>query len=148
MSYKIQFFAGSDTTPGGGHAVVLIRCDSKCLTFMNSWGTGWGDNGFFRIKDQSVLNDMKFYDVYWTLKDLKASEKQAYKEQGAERGRELLQTFPSLQDLFYKCPKCSDTSEVVQYSGNLIEAKCPKCHQKFKPTNRDILYSLYYRNMK
>ena len=73
---------------------------------MNSRGTGWGDNGFFRIKDQLVLNKMKFYDVYWELQDLTPSEKQAYKKQGAERWQKLLQTYPSLQDLPYKCPNC------------------------------------------
>ena len=124
--------------------MVLIRCDSKCLTFMNSWGTDWGDNGFFRIKDQSVLNKMKFYDVYWESTDLKQSEKLAYKNQGAKRVQEHLTRY---QDLPYKCPNCNSTSNFSQYQGNLFEAKCPKCHQIFKPTNRGLLHSLYYSHM-
>ena len=66
--------------------MVLIRCDSKCHTFRIHGALIGMTMVFFRIKDQSVLNDMMFYDVYWKLKDLKASEKQAYKEQGAKRG--------------------------------------------------------------
>ncbi|CAB4015138.1 uncharacterized protein LOC113681283 [Paramuricea clavata] len=33
-----------------GHAVVLTSYNSKCLTLMNSWGSSWGDMGFFRVK--------------------------------------------------------------------------------------------------
>ena len=62
---------------------------------MNSWGQGFADGGFFRVKDQSVLNDTKFYDVYWTRNDLKPSEIEAYKKEGIKRSKELLQTFPA-----------------------------------------------------
>lgn len=129
----------------GGHAVVLIRCDPDCLTFMNSWGQQFADGGFFRVKDQTVLNATTFYDIYWTLNDLTLNEKQAYKREGAIRGQELLQTFPSLQDVCFACPKCNRTSCVGEYSGHLLEAECPKCHRRFKPTNQEILCSLHNR---
>ena len=128
-----------ETTNPGGHAVVLIRCDPDCLTLMNSWGEKWGDGGFFRVKDQSVLNEMEFYDVYWTLDDLTDSEKQAYKIEGTRKAKELLEVFPSLSDIVYQCPKCNCSSKVVEYSGNLLEAECPKCHKISKPTNENIL---------
>ena len=128
--------------------MVLIRCDPECLTFMNSWGQDFADGGFFRVKDQTVLNDMRFFDVYWTLNDLTPGEKQAYEREGARRGQELLETFPSLQSLSYECPKCNQNSKLGEYSGHLLQAKCPKCHQKFQPTNEGILQSLYYSNMK
>ena len=135
------------TAEAGGHAVVLIRCDPDCLTFMNSWGTDWADGGFFRVKDQSVLNEMEFYDVYWTEDDLTDSEKQAYKIEGTRKAKQILEEFPSLKDVYVQCPKCKRDSKVDEFSGNLLEAECPKCHQKFKPTARDILQSLYFRNM-
>ena len=81
--------------------MVLIGCDPNYLTFMNSWGQGFGDGGFFRVEDQSVLIDMKFYDVYWTLNDLKQSEVKAYERESIKRGKELSQTFPSIRDLSY-----------------------------------------------
>ena len=38
---------------------------------MNSCGTDWGDDGFFKIENEDVLRSelwqMKFFDVYWTL---------------------------------------------------------------------------------
>ena len=136
-------YTGGSQTELGGHAVVLIGCDPNCLTFMNSWGQGFADGGFFRVKDQSVLNDTKFYDVYWNLSDLKQSEIEAYERESAKRGKELSQTFPSVQDLSYKCPKCNQNSRVGEFSGHVLEAKCPKCHQKFKPTNKEIMQSLY-----
>ena len=115
---------------------------------MNSWGQNFADGGFFRVKDQAVLNDMRFFDVYWTLKDLTPNEIEAYKREGAKRGQELLQTYPSLQDLFYECPKCNQNSYLSEYSGHLLQAECPKCHQTFEPTNEGILHSLYISNMK
>ena len=127
--------------------MVLIRCDPKCLTFMNSWGGKFADGGFFRVKDQYVLNDTSFYDVFWTEDDLKPSEKRAYEKKCTERARHLMQTFPSVQDLTYKCPQCNRHSKVSEFSGNILEAKCPICQQNFKPTNAEILQTLYTRNI-
>ena len=131
----------------GGHAVVLIRCDPNCLTFMNSWGQEFADSGFFRVKDQKVLNDTTFFDVYWTEDDLEESEKLAYKKSCTERAKQVSRIFTSTQDLPYKCPKCDERSRVSEFSGNIIEAECPKCHEKFKPTGAGILHALYTRNM-
>lgn len=130
----------------GGHAVVLTRCDPECLTFMNSWGDKFGDGGFFRVEDQNVLNDTKFFDVYWTLADLKPSEKQAYERKCTERAQQLSRTFPSIQELPYECPKCKQNSKVGEFLGHILEAKCPKCSQTFTPNNKEILQSLYTRN--
>ena len=123
-------FTGKALTVLGGHAVVLTRCDSKCLTFVNSWGSDFADEGFFRVEDSLVLQDMFFYDVYWKPEDLTLEEKQAFKMEGTTSGQELLQTFPSLQHLPYKCPECKRISEVVEYYGTL---KCRQCHENFVP---------------
>ena len=127
--------------------MVLTRCDSNCLTFMNSWGTDFADEGFFRVEDSSVLRDMFFYDVYWEKKDLTWIERVFFKMEGTRRGSELVQTFPSLQDLPYQCPECKRISKVVEYYGNLLVAGCPKCHKNFVPKNEHLLESLYIRNM-
>lgn len=123
--------------------MVLVGCAPECLTFMNSWGQGFADGGFFRVENQSVLNDTKFYDVYWTENDMKRSEKEAFKREGTKRAKELLQTFPCIQDLSYECPKCNRKSKVGEFSGHILEAECPKCRQNFKPTNKELMQSLY-----
>ena len=120
--------------------MVLIGCDPNCLRFMNSWGQGFADGGFFRVEDQSVLNDTTFFDVYWTRNDLKQSEIEAYERECIKRSKELLQR---VEDLFYQCPKCNRKSRVGEFSGHILEAECPKCHQKFKPTIKEIMQSLY-----
>jgi hypothetical protein len=33
----------------GGHAVLLVGYDDRGFLVKNSWGTGWGDGGYFRI---------------------------------------------------------------------------------------------------
>ena len=123
--------------------MVLIRCDPNCLTFMNSWGTDFANKGFFKVKDQNVLNNTTFFDVYWTEDDLTESEKEAFKREGTKRAQEIQETFPSIQELFYECPICHQISMVGGFTGHILEAKCPKCHKKFKPTNKDILRCLY-----
>ena len=132
-------YAGGGPEPKG-HAVVLTGCNSNHLMFMSSWGQKFADGGFFRVKDYEVLNETKFYDVYWTLDDLTQNEIYAYDKEGAKRGQELLQLFPSLRDLSYQCPKCYRCSDVGTFSGDLLEAECPRCFRKFKPTIGDIIY--------
>ena len=125
---------------------MLIRCDPSCLTIMNSWGQDWGDGGFFRVKDGTVLSKTEFFDVYWNEEDLLPEEVEAYKKECSERARNLLHTFPSVQDLSHTCPKCNKSSRIAEFYGHVLEAECPRCHEKFMPTNEDILQSLYSRN--
>ena len=65
----------------GGHAVVLTSYSIESLVFMNSWGRGWADHGFFSIANSKVLN-CKFYDVCWTENDLTVAERIKFKLRG------------------------------------------------------------------
>lgn len=130
------------STEPGGHAVVLMRCDPDCLTFMNSWGEGFADRGFFRVKDESVLNSTKFFDIYWTTNDLKPCEIEAYRTRCIEGLRELSRKFPSIRNLHFRCSKCNEYSMVGEFLGHILEAECPKCHQTFAPTNKEIVQNL------
>ncbi|CAF4555109.1 unnamed protein product, partial [Rotaria sp. Silwood2] len=76
-----------------GHAIVLMKCDPTSLTFMNSWGTDFADGGFFRVRNQAVLN-LQYYDVYWTLNDLKQSEIVAFTTKSNEKGQDILRNLP------------------------------------------------------
>jgi len=62
----------------GGHAVVLINDNDDKLEFLNSWGTKFADKGFFSIKDENVLDNLKFYDIYWYESDLTQNEIKSY----------------------------------------------------------------------
>ena len=124
---------------------MLIRCNRSCLTFMNSWGTGFADKGFFRVKDQHVLNDMRFFDVFWTLNDLKQCEKDAYEKQCTQRAKEILDRFPSIGDLSHVCPRCNRGSKVREFYGHILAVECPRCHHEFKPTNEALVKSLERR---
>jgi hypothetical protein len=47
----------------------LINDDNGRLEFLNSWGPKFADNGFFCVKDENVLENLKLYDVYaWPSK--------------------------------------------------------------------------------
>lgn len=54
----------------GGHAVVVVGYDDRTRTFeiMNSWGTKWGNEGFFRMSYDDYARDVK-YGYQFTLED-------------------------------------------------------------------------------
>ena len=123
-----------------GHAVVLIRCHPNYLLFMNSWGQKFADGGFFRVRDETVLHDMEFFDVYWEEDDLLPNEIKAF---GIDEWEKFLETFKSIKELSYRCPHCKVESKVDEFTGHHLEAKCPICFKTFKPNGPGILESLY-----
>ncbi len=53
----------------GGHAVVLCGYDDATSMFkgLNSWGTEWGDHGYFHMPYEYVLNEDLASD-FWTIR--------------------------------------------------------------------------------
>lgn len=45
----VPAFNAATATGTGGHCTVIVGYDDnkKCFIVQNSWGTGWGDNGFY-----------------------------------------------------------------------------------------------------
>jgi C1A family cysteine protease len=45
-----------------GHAVLLVGYDDnlQCFKVKNSWGTTWGENGYFRVSYDDVTDGLKF----------------------------------------------------------------------------------------
>ena len=117
-----------------GHAAVLTSFDSECLRLLNSWGDKWGDMGFFRVQKADVLG-LKFIDVYWTEDDLKEEEIIYFKKHGSTVARQLMEKLPSLKRAEYTCPKCSKRSPVMEFTGTLSRANCPKCGKEISTEN-------------
>ena len=57
FSYNGGIYSYTTGTYQGGHAVLIVGYDdaNSCFIVKNSWGTGWGESGYFRI-DYSELN--------------------------------------------------------------------------------------------
>ena len=100
-----------------GHVVVLTSIEEKCLKFLNSYGEKWGDNGYFRLKNEKVfhesgLGNLKFLDVYWDNSVLSKEEKELFNNNNnlfIKQAKKYL-TDPNIdikQDLEkqYECPK-------------------------------------------
>jgi C1A family cysteine protease len=51
FSYKSGVYTHVTGTVAGGHCISMVGYDDAagCWICKNSWGTGWGENGFFRI---------------------------------------------------------------------------------------------------
>ena len=117
-----------------GHAAVLTSFDSECLRLLNSWGEDWGDMGFFRVQKADVLG-LEFIDVYWTEEDLKEEEITYFKKFGSINAGILMELLPSLKGAEYTCPKCGKRAPVMEFTGTLSRAKCPKCGQEISTEN-------------
>jgi C1A family cysteine protease len=54
----------------GGHAVLLVGYDKTKKVFIarNSWGTSWGDSGYFYIPFNVINPDMS--SDYWVIKSV------------------------------------------------------------------------------
>ena len=132
----IDITARPENPKGFGHAVVLTSFKSEYLRLLNSKGSDWADNGFFKVQNADVLG-FKFYDVHWEVEDLNEKEKTSFKELGSKRAKWLMETLPSLQrdDYTVNCPRCQQDSPVKKFTGNLSGAKCPKCNKEFNLKN-------------
>ncbi|OIW32948.1 hypothetical protein CONLIGDRAFT_676771 [Coniochaeta ligniaria NRRL 30616] len=128
---------------GGGHAVILTSCDPQSLTFLNSWGHGWGNNGSFRIEDSTVLEWVCFHDIDWLESDLTTAEKQAYQSRVDKELRERAEKHPSILELEARCPRCRANSPIADFTGSVRHATCPQCRRSFAPEPGHLVQALY-----
>jgi C1A family cysteine protease len=74
FSYRSGVYSYATGTYQGAHAVLTVGYDdvNQCFIVKNSWGTGWGEAGFFRIAYSEVTGTSRFgysvlaYDGYPT----------------------------------------------------------------------------------
>lgn len=121
----------------GGHAVVLVGYNGNFLRFMNSWGSKWADNGFFRVSLTDDVLNCTFYDVYWTETDLRPCEIEAYEINGGEVTGLLMARLQSLQSAKHQCQYCQVSSLVLDFTGSMEEVKCPNCFTTFSIREAD-----------
>jgi uncharacterized protein YegL len=128
-----------------GHAVVLVRCNPSCLTFMNSWGPKWGDKGFFHVKDSEVLG-IEFFDAQWHLEDLTPTEQSAWKNRNDNLVKNYFLSHEQIREIHeiqVKCPSCCSFSQAQQYTGTCFLCRCPICSYEFEPTINQLSQCLY-----
>lgn len=55
----------------GGHAVLLVGFDNATQRFIarNSWGSGWGDKGYFYMPYQ-VIDNRAMSDDFWVIRNV------------------------------------------------------------------------------
>ena len=58
FSYSSGVYSYTSGALAGYHAIELVGWDdtNQCFIVKNSWGTGWGENGFFRIAYSQVTS--------------------------------------------------------------------------------------------
>lgn len=62
MSYKGGIYKYTSGSLRGYHAVAIVGYDdaTQCFKVKNSWGTGWGEGGYFRIHYSQMTNSVQF----------------------------------------------------------------------------------------
>ncbi|KAL4490443.1 hypothetical protein ABPG72_002653 [Tetrahymena utriculariae] len=133
-----------------GHAVILIGYGQDHLKFLNSWGSNWGHQGTFKVKNENILNYMKFFHIYWYLSDLLPIEKSNFKENSDQIFTNYAKNFKDIYDnVEYTCPLCQMKSPIQSYLGSISEAQCPKCNQNFYPKSlgQTFINYIYGKNI-
>jgi C1A family cysteine protease len=61
-SYKSGVYSYTTGKKLGGHGVVIVGYNDaeQCFIVKNSWGTGWGENGFFKVAYSEVSSVTSF----------------------------------------------------------------------------------------
>lgn len=70
FSYKSGIYSFTSGRYEGGHAVLIVGYDDNAggyFVVKNSWGTGWGEGGFFNIAYSQLNRTVQF--GYWTIAD-------------------------------------------------------------------------------
>jgi len=67
FSYRSGVYSYTSGYLAGYHAIVIVGWDDSqsCFIVKNSWGTWWGDSGYFRIAYSEVAGSSQF--GYWTI---------------------------------------------------------------------------------
>jgi len=60
MSYSSGYYAYTTGSLRGYHAVCIVGFDDTGFKVKNSWGTGWGEAGYFRIRYDQMTNSVQF----------------------------------------------------------------------------------------
>jgi len=60
MSYSSGYYEFKSGSLKGYHAVAIVGYDDTGWKVKNSWGTGWGESGYFRIKYSQMTNSVQF----------------------------------------------------------------------------------------
>ena len=57
------------------HAVLAVGYDdnTRCITILNSWGSSFGDNGYFYMPYDYILNTGRAYD-FWKIEEVGESQ--------------------------------------------------------------------------
>ncbi len=148
----------------GGHAVVLTSIEKNCFKFLNSWGKSFGDEGYFRIENEKVLNDIQFMDIFWYESDLTDEEINKYNNNYLsfikQASNYLSDSNINIKDELkknVKCPKCHQESSLENFELILhqnheqnngaelrkLQIKCNKCFRTFESDSIMILLYIY-----
>jgi len=58
--YSTGYYEYKSGSLRGYHAVAIVGYDDKGFKVKNSWGTGWGESGYFRILYSQMTNTVQF----------------------------------------------------------------------------------------
>jgi C1A family cysteine protease len=140
-SYRSGVYRRASNTLEGYHAVSVIGYDDsqQCWICKNSWGTGWGDAGFFRIGygEADIDTQFAFYDIEVACPRPPVSECARYVP-ALRRALELARTNTTLRLClrYYVCgrgrrPSCPASHIRVVRAVLQILRRCPQYREPF-----------------
>ena len=125
-----------------GHAVLVKEYNKDHITFLNSWGSNFGDNGTFKVKDLNVFRESIFYDIYYDEEDISEEEKNYYSKNinyianilNSYEGlstEKLINHYNNLLKQSFICTYCRSQINIDKIDLNIendFNVKCVVCH--------------------
>ena len=132
-----------------GHAVVLVSSTNKYLRFLNSWGTNFGEFGFFKIDNSQTLNIMKYLKIYYDYDELTQSQKDKHEKFKRSLTKTYFNNYENYEKLLKietQCPYCGEKSEIGKFysEGSLDSVRCPECNEIFEVYDEKLIQKLYF----
>ena len=127
-----------------GHAIILIEVKENYLKFLNSWGSGWGEGGTFKIEINSITEfRMEFFDLYFIEKELTIEERDYYYKNidfiiqvisqfDNANARSIINRMNNLNENRITCDNCRQIKNLNKYKffidKGLYYISCPSCN--------------------
>ncbi|HZH13068.1 MAG TPA: C1 family peptidase [Archangium sp.] len=129
----------------GHHAICIVGYDDEegCWICKNSWGEGFGENGYFRIAYGEALIDTSFafYDMDVPCPNGEEEEEEEEEEDGEERERDkdAAQYLAALRDVLLEAMENKALRACLRYHLGGKRGTAPKCSETHMKVVRTVL---------
>ena len=127
----------------------MVSSTNKYFRFLNSWGTDFGEFGFFKIDNSETLNKMEYLKIYYDYDELTQTQKDKHEKFRRNLTKKYFNNYENYEKLLkfeIQCPYCREKSEIGKFNseGSLDSVRCPDCNEIFEAKDEKLIQKLYF----